>query len=98
MQTNRILKNAHRQVHNAQTTANTKAMSTLKYILFFTTFWDKAPDLPMGPIIFKHCPVNNCYITSDHQELNYQPMNRASGQPGSPIPAIRHGAPRERPA
>ena len=44
-------------------------MSALKNILFLTTFWDKAPDLPMGPTLFEHCPVNNCFITNNRQEL-----------------------------
>ena len=44
-------------------------MSKLKYILFFTTFWDNAPDLPTGPTLFEHCPVSNCFITNNHQEL-----------------------------
>ena len=45
-------------------------MSALKYILFYTTFWDKAPDLPMGTTIFEQCPVSNCFITHNHQELS----------------------------
>ena len=45
-------------------------MSTFKYILFFTTFWDEAPNLPMGQTIFEKCPVNNCFITNNTQELN----------------------------
>ena len=44
-------------------------MSAFKNILFFTTFWDKAPDLTMGPTLFENCPVNNCFITNNRQEL-----------------------------
>ena len=44
-------------------------MNKFKYILFFTTFWDTAPNLPVGPTLFEQCPVTNCFITHNKHEL-----------------------------
>lgn len=45
--------------------------SQLKYILLLTTFWDSTDwNLKMGSSMFKHCPVSNCFITNNAQELN----------------------------
>ena len=44
-------------------------MKNFKYILYFTTFWDTAPNLPMGPTLFEQCPVTNCFITHNQHEL-----------------------------
>ena len=45
-------------------------MSQLKYILFFTTFWDKAPNIKMGSTIFETCPITNCLITNNTEQLS----------------------------
>ena len=61
--------NMHSSNHLQRTVYVNKTMSKLKYILFFTTVMDSPPGLPLGPTLFENCPVSDCFLTYNRQEL-----------------------------